>query len=560
MRGILAWLVLATSASAAPPPYVGEPVTTPATGQDVYVMFSSYKIVPYSQGYVDNALATLGRTGIPGIIYTAVGGVSDHLESRWPKHAGPAPDEVAYNTSIYEQAKTLNAKLWLQIPEYYNQVEVDGSRRNITAAEILSSDPGNESREAFKRQLQREFRAYSAFAGRDARVIVFEEAGIYHSAQGGGRFWASPHAIPSTTRPVTRPNAFYNALFAENMKGVFHKIHAWLREVDPLVEIGMHLGHQAIEDVEDLKPAIEWLTARKSRSDFIFYDLYLGPQSPRGDRWENYRQKLTARRHNISELDRQHPLPALHLGQLHTTNDFQNGRGYTPTRKELDATIALDGRDALNFDGIGYYTKNALPTDPAVSPDAYDPNSRGATTVEESSTDRWDYGITQLFEKKGADYREWFDVVLYGRFQKDAYRVYARRADTGYWQLIGRADRSLRSHYRDNEAVVFRFLRAGEFLSKGHTTLELKIEAAPGFEKGTLEAAYIIPSQPAKTFRAAHEVKADIASGAIREYVRGTLEKTPRPLGTKATEFTVQTISSEAALELPRLDGERSRP
>jgi len=542
MRGLLAGLVLVASANATPPPYVGEPVKASSTGQEVYVMFSSYKIVPCSQGYVDNTLATLGRTGITGIIYSAVGGVSEHLESRWPKDASPAPDEVAYNTAIYEQAKSLGAKLWLQIPEYYNQVEIASSKRNITAAEILSDDFPNDARDAFQRQLQREFRAYSAFAGRDARVIVFEEAGIYHSAQGGGRFWASPHVVPSTTRPVTRPNAFYNALFAENMKGVFHKIHSWLREIDPHVEVGMHLGHQAIEDVEDLKPAIEWLTEQKSRPDFIFYDMYLGPQSPRGDRWENYRKKLTTRRQNISALDQQHPLRALHLGQLHTTNDFQNGRGYTPTREELDKTIALDGPDSLNFDGIGYYTKNALPTDPEVSPDAYDPNSWGATTAEESSTDRWDYGIAQLFEQKGADYREWFDVVLYGRFQKDGYRVYARRTDTGNWQLIGRADRTLRSHYRDSEAIVFRFLNAKEFLSENRTKLELKIEATPGFSNGILEKAYIIPSQPAKAFVAAQAVKADIASGSIREYARGAQEA-PLPLGTKGAELTLRTMT-----------------
>lgn len=534
-RGAVALLGSVVAAVAAPAPYVGEPVETEATGQEVYMMFSAYKIVPYSAGYVENVLAAFGRTGITGVIYSSVGGVSGHLEERWPKEAGPAPDEVAYNTEIYGQARELGAKLWLQVPEYYNRVAVDGAPRLVTAHDILNDA---KAREAFRNELAREVQAYSDFAGKDARVIVFEEAGIYHSPQGGGIFWATPEPVPATTR--TRPNAFYDGLFADNMKRVFAHIHGWVREVNPDAQVGMHLGHQAVEDGKGLKKAVAWLEGRGARPDFIFYDLYLGAQSPRGDRWENYRAKLATRRANIAALDRERPIPALHLGQLHTMNNFQNGRGYTPTREELDKTVALDGAEGLNFEGVGYYTKNALPTDPEVSPNAYEPNVRGATTAAESSTDRWDYGLTQLFERRGVDYREWFDLVLYGRFQKDSYRVHAKRVDTGEWQLIGRVDRSLRNNHRGNEAVVLRFLQAKEFLGEGQTTLTLKIEAAPGFEGGQLAEAYILPSQPAKGFRSSAQVKEEIQSGAITRQARGGgIQQVA--LGTQGAEVVLRT-------------------
>jgi hypothetical protein len=514
IRRIAAVAVLAASAAFAAEPYVGEPETVEPSGQEVYLMFSAYKIVPYSSGYVDNTLAALGRTGIPGIIYSSVGGVSKHLAERWPAEAGPAPDEAAYNSEIYRQAKALGARLWLQVPEYYNNVEVGGTRRLVTANEILSDET---AREAFRKEFQREVRAYSEFAGKDARVIAFEEAGIYHSPQGGGTFWASPKEPPAATR--TRPNGADDALFADRMKRVFEKLRGWVKEVNSDAQVGMHLGHQVVEDAEGLKKAVNWLDGRGARPDFIFYDMYLGPQSPRGDRWDNYREKLAGRRASLAGIDPARPIRALHLAQLHTTNAFQNGRGFTPSREELDRMVALDGPGALDFHGFGYYTKNALATDAEVSPNAYDPNTRGATTSEESSTDRWDYGLAQLFELKGADYREWFDVALDGRFQRDAYRVHARRVDTGEWELIGRADRSLRNHYRDEEAIVFRFLEAKKFLVGGR--LELKIEAAPGSAGGRIAGVYILPSRRAKSFLSSAQVKADIANGAITKIARG---------------------------------------
>lgn len=537
IRRIAATAVLAGASAFASEPYVGELETVEPSGQEVYLMFSAYKIVPYSPGYVDNTLAALGRTGIPGIIYSSVGGISKHLAERWPAGTRPIPDEIAYNSEIYRQAKALGARLWLQVPEYYNDVEVNGAKRLVTANEILNDEV---AREAFRKQFQREVRAYGEFAGKDARVILFEEAGIYHSPQGGGTFWASPKAPPSETR--TKPNAGDDALFADRMKRVFERLRGWVREADADALVGMHLGHQAVEDAEGLRNAVKWLEGRGARPDFIFYDMYLGPQSPRGDRWDNYQQKLAARRGSIAEIDPAVPIRALHLAQLHTTNAFQNGRGYTPSREELDKMVALDGPAALNFDGFGYYTKNALATDPEVSPNAYDPNGRGATTSEESSTDRWDYGLAQLFELKGADYREWFDVALYGRFQHAAYRVFAKRADTGEWELIGRADRSLRDRYRESETVVFRFLEARKFLGNGMTKLELKIEPTPGFPGGRLDAAYILPSRPVKSFLSSAQVKADIATGTISKIARGG-GPDRKDLGTAETIFSVTTDS-----------------
>ena len=472
----------AASTSCALPrkPYAGWSVRTPPVFGQRFTMLSAYRLEPYSEIYLTNALSDMARHKVAGIVYTALGQITGFLQAK-----GSNDDEISYNRTLYRMAREAGAGIWLQLRAFGNRLTLpDAGVRTLTAEEILTQPA---ARSAFRQQVGREFAAYNeSFAG-NCVVIVFEEAGIYHRPDGGGRFWSS---MPEQIR---RRTAHYDHVFAERMAGLFGIVRREIKSQNPGCRVGVHLGHSTFIHPEPLENAIAGLRKAGEAPDFVFYDFYLKAQRS----WEDYAAKLTERKSIITERLR---LPAMHLAQLHTMNAFQHGGGRTPSRAELDDMVELSR--SLAFAGYGYYTKNALPTR-NVSNDPMAPNQKGQSTVYESSRDRWDYGMLRLLEGSGIDFRNRFDLVLYGQLRGTA-RLSLKENGSGAWRTIGLLGGGARSAL--DEVFVFRALEAERYMAGGRQ-LEARLEASrPGALSGLLRQAHIVPTEPAARFRTIDEI------------------------------------------------------
>ncbi len=339
-----------------------------------FMMISAWHLAPYSESYLDHALRDIAKAGAAGIVYATSGELTEFFARK-----GLSVGETAYNTMIYRMAARRGARLWLQLRVYANRVPdpASGKRRNFTAREILR-DRGK--RQSFLREARREFSAYNRFFRDACRVILFEEAGIYHSPGGGGRFWSS------RARRLRKRTVRADRMFASRMARMTRLLKRMILRVNPSCKVGIHLGHSAFLDLPVLTEWMRWLERKGARPDFIFYDFYLKSQKD----FASYERKLSRRADYVKNVLK---LPFLHLAQLHTMNAFQHGGGLTPSKAELDAIAALD--DRLCVDGMGFYTKNALPTQNRENAPLA-PNTRGQGAVLETSKERWDYGLRLL--------------------------------------------------------------------------------------------------------------------------------------------------------------------
>lgn len=456
-----------------PGSFSGRAVSTTARGLKRFMMVSAYHLEPYSPAYLDNVLADLGRQQIAGIVYTALGEISSFLRKK-----GSSLDELELNRDIYERAKAQGANVWLQMRVYGNQLQTasDPQPHNYTAEEILAQP---EADQAFRERVREEFGLYNKYFAGSCTVIVFEEAGIYHTPQSGGRFWSSE---PSR---IGKPNDYYDQMFVDRMTGIFAKVREEIKHINPSCSIGMHLGHSVFNNEPVLQSAMDHLRAIGAKPDFIFYDFYLKSQP----NFDAYAEKLARRASFITKALK---LPAYHLAQLHTMNDFQHGLGKTLSKDEIDRIVDLSVQ--LGFSGVGFYSKNAAPTSDD-SGGAFDANTRGQGTVYETSKDRWDYGVLKLREIGGVDFRHRFDLVVTGAREG---RLLAKNVLTNRWELIGDLNDARAKRGSD---AVFRELDASRYLT-GRALL-LKID---GGESLSEDAAYALPSEPSKTFLESEEL------------------------------------------------------
>jgi len=495
------------------PPFAGREVKTQDEHTLRYMMVSAYHLAPYDQAYVDNVLTDLARMDVAGIVYSTLGELSDFFARQRKIEL----DEASYNDMIFAQARDRGADMWLQMRVYANQIRPVGEHeaRNLLAEEIIEQPA---ARQAFRQQLRADLVPYDRHFGDRCRIVMFEEAGIYHSPVGGGTFWSSSQA-------KLKRSQRHDEMFAERMARIFKLAHDEIETINPACQVGMHLGHSVFLNPPLLRQWIDWLKQQDAAPDFIFYDFYLKAQRD----FDAYRRKLSQRR---AIIDTELGLPALHLAQLHTMNNFQHGGGKTPSRAEIDAAFALD--QELGFDGIGFYTKNARATKVRAN-DPFDPNVFAQSTVYESSKDRWDYGLLLLAQLGGIDFSRRLDLVLSGRFGNDGYRVLLHNPKSAQWDFIATVDPTRQKNYRGSNVIVLRNIDAA-YLEQGRQ-LKLKFTASGDFRKGYLRDAFVIPSEPASSFRPASEIRREIDGGRA-------------PAGTVARVSRVALDREETVLEM----------
>ena len=453
-------------------------------------MVSAYGLEPYSPAYIDNVLADLARDHVPGVIYSDLGQTQSRLA-----HSGSSVDALALNHSIFRAAKAAGAGLWLQLRVYGNQLSLgDAQPRNLTAEEILASP---QAAATFMGAVKHDFSVYNESFSSSCRVIVFEEAGIYHQPQGGGLFWSS------SEQSLGHPTSFWDGVFAKRFAGVFSLTRQAIRSVNPSCSVGAHIGHSALNNPSPLEAAFHDMGP--NRPDFVYYDFYLKSQPD-----SNTYFGLLAERGRLIEQGLNEK--AYFLGQLHTMNAFQHGGGRTPSKAEIDATVQHAREDG--FSAIGFYTKNALPTED-FSNTPLDPNANGQSTVYESSKDRWDYGLLKLIELEGVNFRNMFDLVV--RAQPGG-RVFVRNIRTGSWELVGVVEPS--ENRRDGGLTVFRDLNSQGYIRRDGR-LEARVDAPAG---GTLQM-WVVPSEPDSRFRSVEQMNGDLRGGVAlsgsRAYAQG---------------------------------------
>lgn len=466
---------------ASSPSFAGEKITTAARSIARYMMVSAWHLEPYSDAYLDNVLSDLARHRTAGIVYGTLGATTVFLRQQ-----GAGIDEATLNESIYRKAQRSGADLWLQLRIYDNQLMVDGaSARNVTAEEIMANPAAGA---AYREALARDVQLYDRYFRQRCVVIVFEEAGIYHAPEGGGTFWSS------SPERLRRPNYRDDNIFGERLESLFREAYRTIKSVNPACSVGMHLGHSAVEDQPVLAAWFDRLAADNARPDFVFYDFYFQAQPD----FERYTRKLTERLGFITGTLRQR---VMHLAQLHTMNAFQHGGGRTPSREEIDRVVQLD--EQLGVSGLGFYTKNALPTT-WFGNGPFSPNSVGKATLYESAKDRWDYGLLKLFETSGVDFSDLFDLVVEPHGSAPvAISLYDYKA--GGWTLVGTTRGSAAAGGPPAAVTVFRALDASRYM-QDRRRLALNIASA---ESGGA-SMWVVPSEPASRFRTADSLASEI--------------------------------------------------
>ena len=461
--------------------FAGDPVVTDPRQIQRYMMVSGWHLEPYSEAYLDNVLTDLARHRTAGIVYGTLGAITDYLRA---EQIGG--DKSTLNRTIYAKARQFGTEIWLQMRLYDNQLDIGGAERNATAAEIIS-DPAAAA--AFRDALLKDIDLYNHYFQHDCVVIMFEEAGIYHSPEGGGTFWSS------SSQRIAEPNPHDDDVFGQRMSALFSTAYRDIKSVNPRCLVGMHLGHSALVDAPVLKHWFEHMEGLGTRPDFIFYDLYLKAQ-PDFERYSGLLQERAAL------ITQQLGMRALHLAQLHTMNAFQHGLGVTPSRADIDAIVALD--EQLSFSGIGFYSKNAVRTS-HFDDDPFDPNQVGQATVYESSKDRWDYGLLKLFETSGVDFSHLFDLIVRPHNLAEQ-SLWLKNLKTGNWDLIGVVSGNLRRRLV-NKLFVYRVLDANLYMSERNQIQVRMTGAADSIGGADL---WVIASEPAKKFRSTADLLAEI--------------------------------------------------
>lgn len=317
---------------------------------------SAYNLAPYSDEYVEEVFKLSAQTGQPGIVY------SNLNRDRYPHE-----QQLYYNRMLYNQAVSDGADVWMQLRLFDNGLGRDGSLYN---ARQLVKHP--------KRVLPILNDVIDLYSNKfeDCKIILFEEAGIYHSPQGGGDFWAGGNKNYTGGRPV--PAANWDRLFAYRFTEAFNYLADHIRERTHC-DVGYHIGHTALYREYGGMRVIEHI-ASATDPNFIVYDLYPSASPD----YQSYANKLSDRIPVLAEI-----APTYYLNQMHTMNNFAHGGGQTPSAGQMRESVAL--AYSLGAERVGWYTKNAQST--VNMAEAFNPNTQAQKTALESSRDRFLFAL-----------------------------------------------------------------------------------------------------------------------------------------------------------------------
>ncbi len=470
--------------------------------EDNFMMLSAYNLAPYNNGYLESALPMLAEHDVAGIVYATLG----HEERRYRETSGAwgLENENDYNKGIYTLAAQHRARIWLQLRVYDNT-------------------DGLYAKDADSFNIDSVIKNYVLNVG-ECRIILFEEASIYHRPGGGGSFWAGADLAATPAQ-----NILNDQLFADNLASLFSSLKRRILAIDPTCAVGIHIGHapvyRTIGDQSLLANAVSQM-ALAERPDFILYDLYsqvVGNQQVFEDRL----------RSRLVSIDRELRVPVYFMGQLHTTNYFQFGGAKSPTVEGLQAGIRVARESSVS--GVGFYTKNThstsnsvlfenTNTNEKVEPGLHEPQK----TVFESSKDRFDYGL-QLIGKQQLR----FDLVFTGNgLSRGGYRyrgyhgvpvaagrgklIVSIQHKSGRWDRFGVIDptlRGLRYDYATNkQTYVIRGLRTSEYSSNDRVTVTLQ---ANGDEQTVLDSILVVSSGDSSQFLSAEDISTNLPDSRL---------------------------------------------
>lgn len=384
-----------------------------------FVMLSGYGLYPPidqpsdpASAALSKALDDIARDHVAGIVYGTLGALP---------YAGVLPPGVrtanAYNTALFNLARARGATTWLQLRYYDNQIDIAGTPTNLTAADIISDQ---QNRTAFLDAAMATVDTYEQTFPTACTVILGEEETMYHSKMGGGLFWAGKAMWDNPAVPKGGAGNAYlqhstalDNLFVQNFSTINTMLINAIRQKYPRCSIGIHIGHDPLLENIGNTPVYQLILAKLPPLDFTFYDLYEKISKTDAD----FFTKLTDRVTLLKSLRQK----VYYEAQLHTTNNFGSGDGRTPSKSEIDETLAL--AEKLGVDGFGYYSKNAAPTictratiaqgywqdprkpadriattgcNPSEDLDPLDPNTSGQQMVYQNSLARWQYGLARL--------------------------------------------------------------------------------------------------------------------------------------------------------------------
>lgn len=324
---------------------------------DGFFYASAYNLAPYSKEYVDEVFNIAAKTNHAAIIYSNI---------NRPRY--PHDSQISYNEILYSKAKEAGASVWLQLRFFDNSLLGDG---DITPVPLFWR-----KQELFYSYLDEIIETYSKQNFDSCRIILFEEAGMYHSPQGGADFWAGGNKHYEGEK--LKPSTLFDRIFEYRFIKAYNLVVSRIRTLTDC-EVGFHIGHSAtyrnIGGVTSIERIID-----KVDADFIFYDLYPSASPD----FDSYSRKLVDRISRMSKLS-----PVYYVNQMHTMNNFGHGLGKTPTSETMTESTRLAYESGASL--VGWYGKNAAVTQNIE--DALDPNTQGQMTVLESSRDRFFYAL-----------------------------------------------------------------------------------------------------------------------------------------------------------------------
>ena len=335
-----------------------------------FFYFSGYNLAPYSESYTEQALNVSASTKQPVIIY-----------SNMDRQRYPHQQQMDYNQELYRKAADKGAEVWMQLRMFDNGQRTSSADHNALS---LMNDPN--SRMLIEEMVDQ----YSAYFPDTCKIILFEEAGIYHSPQGGADFWAGGNRFYEGVTPPQ--NDRFDSVFIYRFTKLYQYVSQIVRERSNC-ELGFHIGHTPVYREYKGKRVINHIADNLgSDIDFIAYDLYaLGSPS-----YASYEGKMRDRIPTLAAI-----APVYYINQMHTMNNFGHGGGKTPSAKQLiDSTMLAYELGAAK---VGWYGKNARATHLAYTESdpterALQANNEAQTMVLESSPVRFGFALSLTAE------------------------------------------------------------------------------------------------------------------------------------------------------------------
>ncbi|OED38472.1 hypothetical protein AB833_19425 [Chromatiales bacterium (ex Bugula neritina AB1)] len=318
-----------------------------------FAMYDAYNLEStYSDTYKNGAMADMAEHNHAAIVYATVG---DGPEST---------QRLNYIDNAMQVAQVHGTEVWLQMRLYDNEFGWNA---------LALSNSTNRLRNSIHDIVD----LYQSYQPQRCKIILFEEASIYHSPQGGGEFWGSGNQNYPNPPQTLSISSLWNNVFVFRFNKLWDTVTGYIKEVAPDCELGWHIGHAPTYLQVNGEPLVNSLRV----PDFTFYDLY--PMvSPT---YESFEEKLIDRIPLLNSI-----APVHYLGQLHTTNFFQHGGGRTPSLQVMIESQRL--AHELGAAGLGWYTKNAQNTQ-NLTENPFDPNDTPQTTVRDSSPLRYATGL-----------------------------------------------------------------------------------------------------------------------------------------------------------------------